>query len=210
MNLTQLAGMRLRRFRAMPGSAAATASLLFFLAACGSGGSPTATATATTARPSPTPATASQTPQSTDAFIAEANALCTSADGAGAAVPTPTTSSGGITNPEISDLPVIATYFSSLIAVFNSLTSQLQALGTPPSNQSEWAAALVAFQVGISDFQNAQTAAQAGNLSGYGAAITQEQTDNNQVVQDFTQFGATVCAGQTSSSPTPSESPTPT
>jgi hypothetical protein len=207
MNVMQFAGMRRRRFSAAPGIAVATASFLL-LAACGGGGSPTATATSS--RPSRTAATPSPTALTIDTFIAHANAICTSADAAGAAVPTPNTSNGSVTNPAVTDLPVIATYFSSLIAVFNSLTPQLQALGTPPSNQSEWAAALAAFQTGITDFQNAQTAAQAGDLSGYKAAITQEQTDNNQVVQDFTQFGATVCAGQSSSSPTPSASPSPT
>jgi hypothetical protein len=198
--------MRRRRFSATSRITVATASFLFILAACGGGGSPTATATAT--RPSPT---ATPSPALTiDTFIAQANAVCASADTAGAAVPTPNTSNGSITNPALGDLPVIATYFSSLIAVFNSLAPKLQALGTPPSNQSEWAAALTAFQTGITDFQNAQTAAQAGDLSGYEAAIAQEQTDNNQVVQDFTQFGATVCAGQSSSSPTPSATPIPT
>jgi hypothetical protein len=206
--VTQFAGTRRRRFSAVSGITVATASFLFILAACGGGGSPTATATTTP--PSPTAATPSPTALSIDTFIAQANALCTSADTAGAAVPTPNTSNGSVTNPAVADLPVIAIYFSSLIAVFNSLMPQLQTLGTPPSNQSEWAAALAAFQTGISDFQNAQTAAQAGDLSGYEAAIAQEQTDNNQVVQDFTQFGATVCAGQSSSSPTPSASPSPT
>lgn len=191
-----------------PGIVVAIASCLLALTACGSTGS--ATAAPTTVRPTPAPATPSPTPPSVNSFIAEANALCTTADATGAAVPLPTTSSGGITNPEVGDLPAIATYFSSLIAVFNSLTSQLQALGTPPSNQSEWAGALAAFQTGITDFQNAETAAQAGNLSGYQAAIAQEQMDNNQVVQDFTQFGTAVCAGQNSSTPTPSASPTPT
>jgi hypothetical protein len=208
MNVTQFAGMRRRRFSAASGITVATASFLFILAACGGGGSPTATATTT--RPSPTAATTSPTALTIDTFIAQANAVCASANAAGAAVPTPNTSNGSVTNPAVGDLPVIATYFSSLIAVFNSLMPQLQALGTPPSNQSVWAAALAAFQTGISDFQNAQTAAQAGDLSAYKAAITQEQTDNNQVVLDFTQFGATVCAGQSSSSPMPSASPSPT
>ena len=208
MNVTQIAGMSRRRLSAAPAIAVATASLLLVLVACGSGSSPTATAT--TARRSPTAGTPSPTALSIDAFIAEANALCTSADASGAAVQMPSTSNGSITNPAVADLPVVATYFSSLIAVFNSLMSQLQALGTPPSNQSEWAAALGAFQTGISDFHNAQTAAQAGDLSGYDGAITQEQTDNNAVVQDFTQFGTAVCAGHSSSSPTPSVSPSPT
>jgi hypothetical protein len=171
-------------------------------------GSPTATATTTL--PSPAAATPSPTALTIDTFIAQANALCTSANTAGAAVPTPNTSNGSVTNPAVGDLPVIATYFSSFTPLLNALVPQLQALGTPPSNQSEWAAALAAFQTVISDFQNGLTAAQAGDLNAYETAIAQEQTDNNQVVQDFTQFGATVCAGQSSSSPTPSASPSPT
>ncbi len=200
MDVTQFAEMRRRRFSA-PWIAAGTSSLLLVLTACGSGSGPTGPAT--TARSSPTAAAPSPTALSIDSFIAAANALCTSADATGAAVAMPTTSNGSLTNPAAGDLPVVATYFSSLIPVFNSLKSQLEALGTPPSNQSEWTTALGAFQTGISDFQNAQTAAQAGDLSGYEAAIAQEQTDNNAVVQDFTQFGTVVCAGQSSSTPTP-------
>jgi len=61
----------------------------------------------------------------------------------------------------------------------------------------------------VSDFQAAQSAAQSGNLSAYETAIAQEATDNNPVVQDFNEFGATVCAGGSSSSPSPSASSSP-
>jgi hypothetical protein len=108
------------------------------------------------------------------------------------------------------DLPAIGAYFAQLLPVFNALTPDLQALGTPPSDPSDWSSALAAFQTTVNDWQNALTAAQGGNLSAYDTAIAQEATDNQQVVTDFNNFGATVCAGGTSSSPSPSASTTPT
>jgi hypothetical protein len=54
-----------------------------------------------------------------------------------------------------------------------------------------------------------QSAAQSGTLSAYETTIAQEMTDNNPVVQDFNEFGATVCGGGGSSSPSPSTSPSP-
>jgi hypothetical protein len=99
---------------------------------------------------------------------------------------------------------MIATYFASLVTLEQQLDPQLQALGTPPAMQSVWTQASAAYETTVSDFQAAQSAAQSGNLGAYETAITQEMTDNNPLVQDFqdfNEFGATVCADGSSSSP---------
>jgi hypothetical protein len=203
--MRQFGGIRRRRITAVPGIAVATASFVLVLAACGSSTRPTAQASTST--PSPTAAAPTATPTSSiDDFVAQANAICTGAQTSDSAIPTPSTSNGDVGNPAASDLPVIATYFSSIVTILNTVTSQLQALGTPPSNQSEWSAAMSAWQTDVTDFQNALAAAQAGELSTYDAAITQEQTDNQAVATDFGTFGATVCAGGSTSSPSPSAS----
>ena len=209
MTVVQLGWIRRRRFSAAPGLTVVSASFVIVLAGCGSASTSTAPATSsrsspTAAAPSPTP-----TPQSMDDFVSQANMLCATAGAAGAAVPKPSTSNGSVTNPAASDLPVIATYFASLITFEQQLDSQLQGLGTPPSMQSVWTQSLGAYETIVSDFQAAQSAAQSGDLSAYETAITQETTDNNLVVQDFNEFGATVCAGGSSSSPSPSASASP-
>jgi hypothetical protein len=183
------------------------------IGACGSAS--TATGSTATTHPSSSPtataAPATPTPASIDSFVAQANTICTSAASQGNAVQAPTLSGGTITAPEATDLPAIATYFQSLVTVFQQLTASLQGLGTPPSMQSVWAEALAAFGNVVTDFTAAGTNAAAGNLSGYESALAQSETDNMQVDQDFDQFGATACAaGASSSSPSPSASPSPT
>ena len=209
--MVQLGWIRRRRFSAAPRLTVVSASFVIVLAGCGSASASTSTAPATSSRSSPTAAAPSPTPtpQSMDDFVSQANMLCATAGAAGAAVPKPSTSNGSVTNPAASDLPVIATYFASLITFEQQLDSQLQGLGTPPSMQSVWTQSLGAYETIVSDFQAAQSAAQSGDLSAYETAITQETTDNNLVVQDFNEFGATVCAGGSSSSPSPSASASP-
>ena len=182
--------------------AGATASATVLLSACGgSSASPMATAP-----PSSAPATTpSATASPMSAFLDQANMVCASGSETGDAVATPTISTGDITAPAASDLPAIATYFESLVPIFEQLDSGLKALGSPPEMQAAWTQAMAVFDTTVGDFREALSASQAGNLTAYKTAISQEQTDNTTGSADFNTIGAVVCGGG-SASPTPTPS----
>jgi hypothetical protein len=199
--------------RLKPILAVGAAACAIAIGGCGSASTaPASTASPhASASPAATAPPATPTPASIDSFVAQANAICTTAANQGDAIQAPTLSGGTISAPEAADLPAIGTYFQSLGTVFQQLTTSLQGLGTPPSMQTVWAQALAAFGNVVTDFTAAATNATAGNLSGYESALAQSETDNMQVDQNFDQFGATACAaGGASSSPSPSASPSPT
>ena len=172
------------------------------LAACGgSSTSPTATAPPSSA-PATTPSGTS-TPMS--AFLDQADQVCASGSETGDAVATPTISTGDITAPAASDLPAIATYFTSLVPIFTQLDAGLKALGNPPEMQAAWTQAMAVFDTTVGDFREALSACQAGDLTAYKKAISQEQADNTTGSADFNNIGAVVCGGG-SASPTPTPS----
>jgi hypothetical protein len=139
-----------------------------------------------------------------ETFLNQANMVCASASETGDAVATPTISTGDITAPAASDLPAIATYFTSLVPIFEQLDSGLKALGAPPSMQAAWTQALAVFDMTVGDFHTALSSSQAGDLSDYKTAIAKEQTDNTEGSADFNTIGAVVCGGGGSgSAPTP-------
>jgi len=100
----------------------------------------------------------------------------------------------------------IATYFASLVPIFQQLDSGLKALGNPPEMQAAWTQALAVFDTTVGDFREALSSSQAGNLTAYKTAIAQEQTDNTTGSADFNNIGAAVCGGggSTAATPTPS------
>jgi len=134
-------------------------------------------------------------------FVSNANMVCLNASQYATAEPTPTTAISSFKHPAVSELPTIATYFTSLIGLYQGMYSQLQSLGAAPSNASGWTQALTEYQAVMTDFQSAQTAASSSDLNGYTAALAKEQTDNATAAATFTQFGATMCA--TDAEPTP-------
>jgi hypothetical protein len=177
----------------------ASASAVFVVSACGgstTGGATSAPATSVAATPTPTPVTLTQSD-----FVSNANMVCLNASQYATAAPTPTSAIASFTNPAVSELPTIGAYFTSLIALYQGMYTQLQALGAPPSNQAGWSQALSSYQTVMADFQAAQSAANSSDLSGYKTALAKEQTDNVSAVQAFTQFGASMCA--TDAEPTP-------
>lgn len=183
----------------------AAASVSVLLAACGSSSS------TATASPKPTVGAPSTTPTGTSspmsAFLDQANTVCASASETGDAVATPTISTGDITAPAASDLPVIATYFQSLVPIFTQLDAGLKALGNPPEMQAAWMQAMAVFDTTVGDFREALSSSEAGNLTAYKTAISQEQTDNTTGSADFNNIGALVCgggSGSTAPTPTPS------
>jgi hypothetical protein len=139
-------------------------------------------------------------------FLNQANMVCASGSETGDAVATPTISTGDITAPAASDLPAIATYFASLVPIFQQLDSGLKALGNPPEMQAAWTQALAVFDTTVGDFREALSSSQAGDLTAYKTAIAQEQTDNTTGSADFNNIGAAVCGGggSTAATPTPS------
>lgn len=179
-----------------------TASATVVLAACGSpsSGATTPRQSASTPRSSP-----SGTPSAMSAFLDQANMVCASASETGDAVATPKISTGDITAPAASDLPAIATYFQSLVPIFQQLDSGLKALGKPPEMQVAWTQAMAVFDTTVGDFREALASSQAGNLSAYKTAISQEQTDNTTGSADFNTLGALVCGGG-AAAPTPTPS----
>jgi hypothetical protein len=168
---------------------AASSSAVLLLAACGGSGS-----------------SSSASGQSLADFIAKANMICTNANASGAAVPAPSVSSLG--SPTATELAALATYLSSLLTVGQAYLTNLQNLGSPPSNQAAWTQALSAVQGEVGDIQTAQNAAQGGDTAGYAAAFTKVSADGSSAHAAFTTFGATTCAGGSSASTAPGPSPT--
>lgn len=180
--------------------AGASASVVLLVSACGSastgpsGGATSAPTTSPTAIPTPIILTISD-------FISNANMVCLNASQYATAEPTPTTTISSFSHPKVAELPTIATYFTSLIGLYKGMYSQLQSLGAPPSNASQWSQALTQYQSVMTDFQAAQTAASSSDLNGYTTALAKEQTDNATAAATFNQFGASMCA--TDAEPTP-------
>lgn len=178
------------------------ASLALVLAACGSG----ATATPTPGGATPTAAVVvspapSPSPLTMTDYVTAVNNACVNVVGHGGYVPgvspTPPTNGGTLANPTQDQLKAIATYLDPSGGVVASLYAGLYQdfldLGPPPSLPLVWAHVLAAYSTIVADFAQMLTAATAGDLAAYNAAMTSETADNALANQDFTQFGATVC-----------------
>jgi hypothetical protein len=167
----------------------ASSSALLLLAACGGSGSSSGASGLSLAD-----------------FIAKANMVCTNANASGAAVPAPSVASLG--SPSATELSALGTYLSSLLTVGQAYLTNLQNLGSPPSNQAAWTQALSAVQGEVGDIQAAQSAAQGGDTAGYSAAFTKVSADGASAHAAFSTFGATTCAGGSSASSAPAPTPT--
>lgn len=179
--------------------AGASASVALLVSACGgstapSGGATSAPAVSPTATPTAITLTISD-------FVSNANMVCLNASQYATAEPTPAPTISSFAHPAASELPTIAKYFTSLIGLYQGMYTQLQSLGAPPSNATQWSQALTEYQTVMTDFQAAQTAANSSDLNGYTAALAKEHTDNTTAAATFTQFGTTMCA--TDAEPTP-------
>jgi hypothetical protein len=189
-----------QRLRQASAFVVASMSAAVMVAACGSASGTGATSAPATASVASTPTPAPVTLTIAD-FVSNANMVCLNASQYATAEPTPTAAITSFTHPTAADLPAIATYFTSLLALYQGMYTQLQSLGDPPSLQSVWTQALTGYQGVMTDFQSAQSAAGSGDLNGYGAALAKEQTDNTATAQLFTQFGANMCATDAEPSP---------
>jgi hypothetical protein len=189
-----------RRLSMASAVAGASASVALLVAACGgSTGGPSGGATSAPAV-SPTATPTAITLTITD-FVSNANMVCLNASQYATSAPTPVPTISSFAHPAVSELPTIATYFTSLIGLYQGMYSQLQSLGAPPSNASQWSQALTEYQAVMTDFQAAQAAATSSDLSGYTTALAKEQADNTTAAATFTRFGTTMCA--TDAEPTP-------